>query len=403
MTKVPLLIVEDNALLGQAIRETLEAEGFDVVHAETGKEAEKILKEREFPVALVDLMLPDTNGKDLLTKWRSCHPDMLVVIMTAYGDTHRAVECIKLGAHDFLDKPVEKVLLATTMKNATEQQKLSRRMVVLEELEARKSKAQGLGEIVGNSDAIGNVTQLIQRVAANQFSCLFLRGESGTGKGVFAKTIHQVGKRSDKPFVEVNCSALPPSLIESELFGHRKGAFTDAKEDRSGLFELADGGTLFLDEIGDMEINLQSKLLKVIEDQEFRRLGDSKIRKVSVAIIAATHQNVEELVAQGKFREDLYYRLNVIPLVIPPLRDHKSDIPVLCEHFISVYQVRVGSPARRFSDDVIKQFMEYSWPGNVRELRNLVERGCLLAHEEQISTEDLLLPESGLTESSSHA
>jgi two-component system, NtrC family, response regulator AtoC len=389
-----VLIVEDNVLVGVSVREILAHEGYDVVVANDAKEADAALARQAFDVALLDLMLPDAHGRDLLRQWRDAFPDMLIVIMSAYGDITQAVECIKLGAHDFLPKPVERVLLAQTIRNAIGRQALSRQVQALQELNQRD---QGrLGDLIGGSPALTQAMALARRVAESDFSCLFIRGESGTGKGMFAKAIHRIGRRRDRPFVDVNCSALPPALIESELFGHGRGAFTDAKFDKVGLFELADGGALFLDEIGDMDVNLQVKLLKVIEEQTFRRVGETRDRHVDVCIIAATHQNVEALVAEGRFREDLYYRLNVIPLFIPPLREHRSDIPLLCEHFIALYAKKFGCPARRFSDDVMRRFQAYSWPGNVRELRNIVERGCLLAQGEVIGDEHLLLPAGGL-------
>lgn len=394
MSGASVLVVEDNALVATSVKGILTKEGYDVTVVGEGREAEDALQDSPFDVALLDLMLPDTNGRELLRKWRETQPDMLVVIMSAYGDIAQAVECIKLGAHDFLAKPVEKALLKKTIANAVDQRQLNRQVTALTELNQRQGAE--LGEIIGSAPALQQAIDLAGRVAENDFSCLFIRGESGTGKGMFAKSIHRIGRRATKPFVDVNCSALPSTLIESELFGHRKGAFTDAKEDKAGLFELADGGTLFLDEIGDMDVNLQAKLLKVIEEQRFRRLGDTKDRKVDVCIMAATHQDVETLVAEGRFREDLYYRLNVIPLQMPPLRDHKEDIPALCDSFISFYAKKFGCPARRFSDEAMARFMEYTWPGNVRELRNLVERGCLLARDEVITDDHLLLPAEGM-------
>jgi transcriptional regulator with PAS, ATPase and Fis domain len=238
---------------------------------------------------------------------------------------------------------------------------------------------------------------LASRVASNNFSCLFLRGETGTGKSLFAKAIHDMSPRAGKPFVEVNCSALPSTLIESELFGHKKGSFTDAKEDKAGLFELADTGTIFLDEIGDMDLGLQAKLLHVLEEKQFRRIGDSKAVRVDVAVIAATNKNVEEQVTAGKFREDLYYRINVIPLHLPPLRSHPEDIPELCRHFVEVYARRFGKNVRALTEEAMRRLMEYTWPGNIRELRNVMERGCLLTQAETIGTDLVFFPLSPMS------
>lgn len=394
MSAAQILIVEDNVLVGMAVKDTLSGEGYEVSVATDGKSAEELLEEKMFSVCILDLMLPDTDGQTLLKKWQSECPGMNIIIATAYGDIVKAVECIKAGAYDFLVKPVEKVLLKKTVARAVEQMNLSRKVDVMarQSMLDAQGKSGGLTGIIGSATNMKQTVELAQMVAVSDFSCLFIRGESGTGKGLFAKTIHEVGRRKDKPFVEVNCSALPATLIESELFGHKKGAFTDAKEDKVGLFELANEGTLFLDEIGDMDINLQTKLLKVIEDQRFRRIGDTKDISVDVAIIAATHQSVEKLVEDGSFRQDLYYRLNVVPLNLPPLREHPEDIGALCEYFIKIYTKKFNKNIKGFTDDAMRMLLAYEWPGNVRELRNVVERGCLLSFEDYISNDKLLFP-----------
>jgi DNA-binding NtrC family response regulator len=385
-----ILLVEDNALVRIACIEMLSDCGFNVVAAENAEEAARALEEQSFDAALLDLLLPDADGRELLKTWGEAWPDMPVVIMTAYGDIGKAVECIKAGAHDFLPKPVDKVLLESTIRHAAEKRHLSKEIEARTKLQERTSEPVSFGSITASGTAMQRVVELAGRVAKSDFSCLFLRGESGTGKGLFARTIHKMGCRSAKPFVEVNCSALPASLIESELFGYNKGAFTDAKQDKDGLFELADGGTIFLDEIGDMDIGLQAKLLKVIEDQRFRRLGGIRDVQVNVAVIAATHQDVEKLIEEDRFRRDLYYRLNVVPIELPPLREHPADIRPLSEHFLDVYSKKFGIPRPRISPDTMNMLEEYKWPGNVRELRNLIERGCLLAGNGPITEEHLL-------------
>lgn len=389
MGKLNLLIVEDNLLVGSAVREILKAEGHDVFVVENGESGRRAVSDQNFNVILLDLMLPDVDGQELLEEWGQAYPDTQIIVMTAYGDIPLAVECLKKGAYDFLTKPVEKVQMLKTLEHLQAVRKAS----VLTELSKRDADTVEMQEVIGSSPEFNRTIEMTRRVAENDFSCLFIKGESGTGKGLFARTIHKMGLRRDRPFVEVNCSALPPTLIESELFGHRKGAFTDAKEDRVGLFELADGGTLFLDEIGDMDIALQSKLLKVIEEQRFRRIGGTSDITVDVAIIAATNQRVEELIESNQFRLDLYYRLNVVPLELPPLRDRMEDVDAISKHFIDIYSRKFGKKIRGFSKSAAAAINKYSWPGNVRELRNVVERGCLLAKGRTISDEELMFPE----------
>lgn len=388
--EITVLIVEDNALVRVACGEMLQSAGFDIVAAETAEEAASALEDQQFEAALLDMMLPDADGRDLLAHWNEQYPEMPVIIMTAHGDIGKAVECIKAGAHDFLPKPINQTLLETTVKRAVDQNRMSRELNARSELQQREAETIAMGPIIATDSAMKRAISLAKRVAESDFSCMFLRGESGTGKGLFARTIHQIGKRSAHPFVEVNCSALPATLIESELFGHTKGAFTDAKQDKLGLFELANGGTIFLDEIGDMDIGLQAKLLKVIEDQRFRKLGGVSDIEVDVAVIAATHRNIEELLETGEFRVDLYYRLNVVPVELPPLRDHPEDIEPLCQRFLEVFSKKFGTPVPSISEDVMDAFLTHDWPGNVRELRNVIERGCLLASSGTITDEHIL-------------
>jgi len=391
MKRLSVLLVEDNALVRISCTQLLGDLGFKVVAAASAAEAGRALETQTFDAALLDMMLPDANGRELLSPWRAEYPDMPVIIMTAHGDIAKAVECIKAGAHDFLPKPIDRVLLESTIRHASEQSHMNRELGARVKLQERIPEAMGFGPILATSPAMERTVNLARRVAKSDFSCVLLRGESGTGKGLFARTLHQMGKRSQQPFVEVNCSALPPTLIESELFGHNKGAFTDAKQDKEGLFELADGGTIFLDEIGDMEVAQQAKLLKVIEDQSFRRLGGVRDIQVDVAIIAATHRNIEEFIEDGRFRLDLYYRLNVIPLDLPPLREHPEDIVPLCERFLELFSKKFGNPRPTISDDTMRMLLGYQWPGNVRELSNMVERACLLVGDGPITNEHLLL------------
>ena len=392
MSKANILVVEDNLLVGTAVRNILVDEGHKAMAVEDGASGKRAVTDNTYHVIFLDLMLPDIDGQVLLELWHKKHPEIPIVVMTAYGDVQLAVDCLKKGAYDFLTKPVEKVHLLKTLKNALKHLKLSHKVNVLTELSKRDDSVD-LQEVIGNAPQFQRTIEMTERVALNDFSCLFIKGESGTGNGLFARSIHRMGQRRDKPFVEVNCSALPATLIESELFGHRRGAFTDAKEDKIGLFEMADGGTLFLDEIGDMDIGLQSKLLKVIEEQRFRRIGGTADVTVDVAIIAATNQAVEEMIDENKFRLDLYYRLNVVPLELPPLRDRMQDVEAIAKYFLKQYAKKFNKKISSFKPAALKTMKEYDWPGNVRELRNVVERGCLLAQGAQITKEELMFPE----------
>ena len=320
MSDSPILLVEDNLLVSTAVQDMIQDEGFKVTAVATGQDANAWLKDNPCRLALLDMMLPDTNGRKLLDVWQKKYPELTVVIMTAHGDVPTAVDCLRAGAWDFLTKPVEKPLLMKTIRNALDRSNMVKKVEVLSQLTAREPDYAKFTDVIASSPAMSQTFDLLKLVAESDFSCLLITGESGTGKGLLARTIHNLGHRTGKPFIEVNCSALPATLIESELFGHKKGAFTDAKEDKIGLFEMADTGTIFLDEIGDMDIKLQAKLLKVMEEQTFRRVGGAEDIKVNVAIIAATNQDIEKQVKENKFREDLYYRLNVIPIKLPPLR-----------------------------------------------------------------------------------
>ncbi len=393
MDKFSVLIVEDNLLVSTTVQDILTDEGYRVECAETGKSAQKILSKNEFNIVILDMMLPDIDGRSLLTKWHKAYPNIVIIIMTAYGDVSTAVDCLKSGAYDFLTKPVDKTFLLKTLSNCIDHLNLSKKVNVLTQLTKRETDTVVMGEIIGKSPILNKTIDMAKLIAQSDFSCLFIKGESGTGKGLFAKTIHKMGKRSGKPFVELNCSALPANLIESELFGHKRGAFTDAKEDKIGLLELAHTGTLFLDEIGDMDVTLQVKLLKAIEEQIFRKIGGTVDVTVDISIIAATNQNVEKLVADGKFRADLYYRLNVVPIEIPPLRDRIEDIPSLSDHYVNVFSRKFGKNIEGFTKTAKEAISNYSWPGNVREFRNVVERGCILSKNSLIGNDELLFPD----------
>ena len=390
MGSLKILVVEDNVLVSHAVRDMLIDSGFEADVAETGKAAQKLMKTNNYNIALLDMVLPDTNGEKLLKDWDK-YADLRIIVMTAYGEVNTAVDCLKNGASDFLVKPVHKELLMKSIEKVAPRGAAAPAASKTTVGSIPVNPAQQ-DEIIFASSEMEKTMDIISMVSANDFSSLLITGESGAGKGMLSRAIHRMGSRADKPFVEINCSALPANLIESELFGHKRGAFTDAKEDKVGLFELANGGTLFLDEIGDMDIKLQSKLLKAIEEKSFRRIGCTNNIKVDVQIVAATNANIFESINNGDFRLDLYYRLSVIPVEIVPLRDRLDDIPALCEHFVKIFSRKFGKKITGFTKDATKVLMEYSWPGNVRELSNVVERGCILAKGEEITPEILMLP-----------
>jgi len=392
MSDSPILLVEDNLLVSTAVQDMLEDEGFKVHPAATGQDAISWLKDNPCRLVLLDMMLPDTNGRKLLDIWQKKYPELTVVIMTAHGDVPTAVDCLRAGAWDFLTKPVEKPLLMKTIRNALDRSNMVKKVEALTQLTTREPDYAKFTDVIATSPAMCQTFELLKLVAQSDFSGLLITGESGTGKGLLAKTIHNLGCRTGKPFIEVNCSALPATLIESELFGHKKGAFTDAKEDKIGLFEMADTGTIFLDEIGDMDIKLQAKLLKIMEEQTFRRIGGSEDIKVNVAIIAATNQDLEGQVKKNQFREDLYYRLNVIPIKLPPLRERPEDLKPLSEHFIKFFARKFGKNITGMTDAVFAVLRDYDWPGNVREFRNVIERACILTRGDIINDPAVLFP-----------
>lgn len=395
MPNPKVLVVEDNVLVSHAVRDMLTESGYDTEVAETGKQAEKLIKSGNFNIALLDMVLPDTHGEKLLKAWDK-YADLRIIVMTAYGEVNTAVDCLKNGASDFLVKPVDKELLLKSVAKACPRgsaaPSASKAVPAKARIVTNPAKAD---EIIFGSDEMAKTMEIASMVASSDFSSLLITGESGSGKGMLSRAIHKMGSRSDKPLVEINCSALPANLIESELFGHKRGAFTDAKEDKVGLIEMANGGTLFLDEIGDMDIKLQSKLLKAIEEKSFRRIGCTKNIKVDIQIIAATNADIFNSIHEGSFRLDLYYRLSVIPIELAPLRKRKGDIEVLCNHFIKMYSRKFGKKITGFSPGAMKALKDFSWPGNVRELSNVVERGCILTKSDTIDADILMLPKDG--------
>lgn len=390
-----ILIVEDKESMVEMLKETLEAEGYGIVSARDGIEGIRHLKEGRVDLILTDLKLPKKDGIDVLIAAKEENQGIPVIVMTAYGSIETAVEAMKKGAFDFITKPFDTDHLLILIKRALETQRLLTENILLKEEFASKL---GLPRIVGKSEKIAEVAQMVQKVAPTKTTALLL-GESGTGKELFARAIHNLSHRRNYPFVPINCAAIPRELLESELFGHEKGSFTGADAKKLGKFELADKGTIFLDEVGDMDLGLQSKLLRAIEEGEIERVGGVKGIKVDVRIVAASNKDLEKAVEEKKFREDLYYRLNVFPIKIPPLRERREDIPLLVEYFINKYCLEIKTPVKSISKEALDILMSYSWKGNVRELENAIERAIILCDGGVIIPEHVVLSQQSTLES----
>ena len=353
---------------------TLRKEGFDVQTAATRVEAAAVLARAPVDVVVTDLRLPDGDGVEVLRHVKGASPETIVIMMTAYGTAESAVAALKLGAHDYLTKPFDIEELKIVLRNALERERLSEENRLLR---AEFRSQHGLQGIVGVSQAMTTLLDLVRTVARTS-STVLLTGESGTGKELVARAIHAGSPRAEAPYVSVNCGALPETLLESELFGHMKGAFTDAHQSKRGLFEAAHRGTLLLDEVGDTPLPMQVKLLRALQEKRIRRVGGTEEIDVDVRLIAATNRSLEALLAEKKFREDLFYRLNVIPIRIPPLRERREDIPALADHFLQRFSKEMGKGVRAISPSALAQLERYSWPGNVRELENVIERAVAL-------------------------
>jgi DNA-binding NtrC family response regulator len=381
-----ILIVEDEKLIRMTLRERLVREGYFVAEADCGLSALDQLDSDETDLVLLDYRLPDINGIDVLRQVRERHPQTNVILMTAYSSIDDAIEAIKLGAYDYLRKPVDHDDLLVTIGKALETTRLRREVRRLRDEQKRLS---GVGSLVGRSRPMQDVFDRIGKVAESGTSTVLIQGASGTGKDLVAKAIHYGSSRADKPFMNITCSALPEALLESELFGHERGAFTDAKHQKKGLLELADGGSVFLDEIGDMGLKLQAKLLRFLEEKAFKRLGGVNDLAVDVRIIAATNRELEKAVGEGAFREDLYYRLNVVPIFLPPLSRRKGDIPDLVHFFLDAFNKEFNKNTQRLTPEALSCLVRYDWPGNVRELRNVIERMMILENKPELDVTDL--------------
>ncbi len=380
--KFSVLVVDDDKLVNEFINETLTRAGYECIPVFSGEEALEKIKNQSFDIVLTDLKMREMDGIALLEHCRRLSPDTRVIMMTAYGTVETAVKAIKLGAVDFLLKPVSPDTLEHILSRVTEVLKLRAENEIL-----RKDVESKFHNIIGKTPVMKEVFDLIQSVADAR-STVMITGGSGTGKELVARAIHYSSNRREGPFIKLNCAALPENLVEAELFGYEKGAFTDAKKTHRGRFELADGGTLLLDEISEMPMNLQSKLLRVLQEREFERVGSTSTIAVDVRIIATSNRNLKEYIARGEFREDLFFRLNVIPIHLPPLEERKEDIPILVEHFIDRYNHQNGRSVKGIESSALKVFMKYHWPGNVRELENLIERAVVTGKTEMLTEDD---------------
>lgn len=386
-----LLIVEDKESLAQMLREAVQSDGFDADVASTGSEAMRWLAEgRRYMAVLTDLRLPGADGIAVLRQAKESDPECPVIVMTAFGTIEHAVEAMKLGAYDFIQKPIDVDHLSLMLRRCREHLALRHENLLLKE---EFQKQYGFPAIVGESPRIVDVSQAIQRVAPTD-STVLLQGESGTGKELFARAIHQLSSRRDRAFVAINCAAIPSTLIENEFFGHEKGAFTGASARQIGKFELADSGTIFLDEIGELEVGMQSKLLRVLQERRFERIGGTASIDVDVRIICATNRNLEEAVKRGTFRDDLFFRINVFPVTIPPLRARREDVDALVDFFLLRFARELPRPGLRITDDARAALRGYDWPGNIRELQNCIERAAILCDRNTIEIRNLNLPTS---------
>jgi two-component system, NtrC family, response regulator HydG len=386
-TKASMLVVDDELIVRDSLDKWFCEEGYDVSVADSAHEALTKMATKRFDLALVDIKMPGTDGVELQRRMQQIDPEMLVIIMTGYASVETAVAALKNGAYDYVSKPFDPDDIAHTVRNALSHKRVEQENVRLRETVAAVARPQ---EIVGQSPAMGRVFEAIQTVGPTEATVL-ITGESGTGKELCARAIHAASPRHYNPLVVLHCGALAESLLESELFGHEKGAFTGAQYRKKGSFEVADGGTVFLDEIGDISLKTQSDLLRVLQEHEITRVGSTRPIHVDFRCIAATNKNIEKLVEEGHFRPDLYYRLNVFQIQLPPLRERRGDIPVLVDHFLQKFSASMNKRIARVSPRALALLDRYQWPGNVRELENAIERAMVVAQEPEIREDDFAL------------
>ncbi|NBB90459.1 MAG: response regulator [Spirochaetes bacterium] len=391
-----ILVVDDEEGIREVLSAILDDEGYEVRVAADGVEGLALMESESVDLVLLDVWLPNMGGIDVLKKIKEDSPEIPTIIISGHGSIDIAVKAVKLGAFDFLEKPLSLERVTTAVKNALELQKLRR------ENRALRSTIERRNELLGESEALQRIRAVIEQ-AGNTGSRILITGENGTGKELVARAVHRRSDRADRPFVEVNCAAIPDTLIESELFGHEKGAFTHAVSRRRGKFEMADGGTIFLDEVADMSLSAQAKVLRVIQEMRFERVGGEESLEVDVRVIAATNRDIQAEIAAGNFREDLYFRLNVIPIHVPPLRDRPEDLEPLANHFLKEFDPTDGEQPKRISEEGMELLRGYEWPGNVRELKNFIERITIMSDADIVGPDTIrehmgevrVAPESG--------
>ncbi len=399
-----ILVVDDEISICQSLKAILEDEGYQVLVAGSGEEAIKIVAEEMPQLVLLDIWLPGMDGLETLKAIHAAHPNVLIIMMSGHGTIETAVKATKLGAFDFIEKPLSLDKVIILVGNALNVARLEEENILL------KQKVSHQFELTGNSPLITELKEMINIVAPTN-AWILIMGENGTGKELVARSIHHLSRRSHKPIVEVNCAAIPEELIESELFGHEKGAFTGATEKKRGKFDLAHEGTIFLDEVADMSLKAQAKILRILQEKKFERVGGNKVIDMDVRVLAATNKDLEKEMEAGRFRQDLYYRLHVIPLHVPPLRDRREDIPFLTERFLQDFAVKEGQQTKSISSGAMERLMAHDWPGNVRELKNIIERLIILTPSNEINADDIpelsikfdqnaLTPESSLASDS---
>ncbi len=384
-----VLVVDDEEIVCESVKRILEEENYEVEIALSGFEAFDKMATNPFDIVITDLKMPGIDGMEVLRRIRREYPNTIVIMITGFSTVETAVEAMKLGAFDYIPKPFTPDEVSVVVKKAVEQKNL-----LLENIYLRQELQEkyGFHNIVGKSKKMQEIYRIISKVAPTD-STVLIYGQSGTGKELIARAIHFNSPRKDRQFVPVDCAVLSENLLESELFGHIKGSFTGAITTKPGLFEIADGGTVFLDEVGNISLSIQAKLLRVLQEREFTPVGGTKSKKVDIRLIAATNKDLEKMIKEGTFREDLYYRINIVPIYLPPLKEREEDIPLLAIHFLRKYSEQMGKKIKGFSAEAMEKLMRYSWPGNVRELENVIERTVVMIEEDMVRPEHIILPD----------
>ena len=397
MEKLKIVICDDEEIIRNEISEYLKKNSYSVFEVSNGKILFPLLKKEEIDIILLDIKLPEINGLDILKKVKKIYPDIVVIMITGHGDQDTVLKALKYGAFDFFNKPINTIDIDSSIKRTQKYIELNKKYKQIENnlKNVSKNLYNDLGQIIGNSKEINSVLNLCYKASESRDTSVLIMGESGTGKELIAREIHKNSEKINDFFYTLNCSAIPESLIESELFGHIKGAFTGAIENKMGCFEAANGGTIFLDEIGDMPIVMQSKLLRVIEEKKIKRIGSNNEINIDVKIISATNKNLQNLIENKKFRLDLYYRLNIFEIILPPLRKRKEDIDLLLNHYLDFYSKKMQKNIKNYSQDAIEILTKYDYPGNIRELKNIIQRAVILCESSEIQIKDISIKKNG--------